>query len=422
MVKIAEGNESEMSADLHERKVLFLSPTPALSPLLQAQGIPHMRELHCQYGIDFTLFSIEEPDWSAEDCRRSLELKEYLRSSGIEWHIMRSGRMPFMPDSTSNVFRGVPHVLRLITRNKIDIVHCRSYVAAYIMLAIRKLISIKFIFDVRGFYPDELVRDGLWSEDSLAYKVSKWLETKSFREADSIVVVTRSQLDKLQYEGKKRQINKVFLIPNCVDIKKFKPSSKMRLVMRREYGCEDRTVFLWLVGGIRKVHLPKETIAFFKVCRNYFKMPLLLVLTHTPNIRGLLQSEGLSEQDYIVMSVSPEKVPLFLQMSDIGLGFIDPSHEGIGIKFAEYLAGGLSVVTNGRLVDNEQTALIKMSHTGVVVEDFTDAAYAMAVDKLALLIHEGEVLRTRCREMADQYYSLNSAVERYAEVYSNVLV
>src|SRR5262249_11877568 len=39
--------------------VLFVSPTLCLSPLLQSQGLPHMRCLSHQ-GVSFSLFSLEE--------------------------------------------------------------------------------------------------------------------------------------------------------------------------------------------------------------------------------------------------------------------------------------------------------------------------------------------------------------------------
>ena len=68
------------------------------------------------------------------------------------------------------------------------------------------------------------------------------------------------------------------------------------------------------------------------------------------------ESRNLSPDDFKVMSLQPSEVPIFMNLADVGLGLIEPQHEDIGIKFAEYLAMGLPVVTNFVMQEFDQHA------------------------------------------------------------------
>lgn len=413
---------SERYPELLGRRVLFLSPTSALSPLLQSQGIPHMRELSARFGVEFILLTIE-PDDGELHSQEARHLREKLSAWGITWLTMPNGRVPLLPNSTSDLLRGIPKVARIICSNKIDLVHCRSYVPAYIMLMLKKLARATFVFDMRGFYPDEYVRYGHWTREDWQYRCSKWLERRCIQAADWIVLTSEGmhhELMSVTGESAGGAIDKKSsIIPNCVDMDRFIVDASTRDTMRAKYGLSNSVVFLWLVAGITKPHMPEEICSFFQMAKAHFESPRLLVLTHTPGAEAILQSHGLTSQDYIVASVPPTEVPKFTAMADAGLNFCDSAHAGSAIKIAEYLASGVPLVISSTVERAEE--LTAETRTGVIVKSFSPQAYAEAAIQLTTLLVDRVSVARRCRAIAKERLSIDYAVNRYADVYRDVI-
>jgi glycosyltransferase involved in cell wall biosynthesis len=335
---------------------------------------------------------------------------------------MPNGRVPLLPNSTSDLLRGIPKVARIIRSNKIDFVHCRSYVPAYIMLALRSIAPTPFIFDMRGFYPDEYVRYGHWTKKDWQYRFSKWLELRCIHAADWIVLTCQGMHHELMAvtgETAGGAIDrKSSIIPNCVDAGRFVVDEAMRDTMRARFGLSNSIVFLWLVGGITRPHMPEEICSFFRVAKTQLESSRLLVLTHTPGAEETLQRYGLTARDYMVASVAPGEVPKYVAMADAGLHFCDPAHPGSGIKIAEYLASGVPLVISSTVERAEE--LTSEARTGVIVKSFAPQAYAEAVVQLTALIADRVPLAHRCQAVAKERLSIDYAVNRYADVYRNV--
>ena len=410
-------------SDFSVQRVLFVMPCSAFAPLVHSQGIPHMRELS-KRGIAFSLLTLEKAHWNDADCRRADEFKMRLADWGIEWHILQTRLPRVLNPNAVNLARLVPAMLRLIRRKKIDVVHCRSYLPAFALLAIRKLTGVRFLFDTRGFYPDEKLLDNKWTPGSARYRVSKWLEAKCFRHADAITVVNHRMRDILlgayPEPGEKAAIDgKLTVIPNCADTERFRPEAAIRATMRKEYGLDDRTVFLWLVGGIRPIHMPAESIAFFLACKERLGDAILLVLTRTPHAEELLKGYGLSNTDFLVRSVDPADVPRFAQMADVGLSFMEASHHGSPVKLAEYLAMGIPVALNQGQPGFDD--LVSSAGAGAVIRSCTSEGYSEAAQELIDKLQNRQALQRRCRALAENELSLHSAVDKYEHVYHSLL-
>jgi hypothetical protein len=106
--------------------------------------------------------------------------------------------------------------------------------------------------------------------------------------------------------------------------------------------------------------------------------------------------------------------------ADGGLFFIRPSYSKLGscpTKFAECIACGIPVVTNGGIGDvAEKLAKYRI---GPVVFAFADDAYDRAINELETLWHDADVAR-RCRSAAESDFSLTGAVAEYDGIYKSL--
>ena len=90
---------------------------------------------------------------------------------------------------------------------------------AFLALTLR----IPFLFDMRGFWPDERVDGGLWSKESLGYRAWKRIERRLCRRARAVVVLTERAKGELARLGLVPPATPVHVIPTCADLARFRP-------------------------------------------------------------------------------------------------------------------------------------------------------------------------------------------------------
>jgi len=119
-------------------------------------------------------------------------------------------------------------------------------------LAARRL-RVPFLYEVRALWEDAAVDQEKTTEGSLAYRLSRWLETLVLRRADRIVVIC---------EGLKRELiarglpsAKIALSPNGVDPAAFRPLDRKDEALVRRYGLEGKKV-IGFIGSFFQLHAP----------------------------------------------------------------------------------------------------------------------------------------------------------------------
>src|SRR6188474_1409027 len=82
---------------LEGHRVLFISYNGMLDPLGQSHVLPYLRELAAR-GIRFTLLSFERPKaYTPEGMSQCEDLRQKLKTQGIEWHRLRYHQRPSIP-------------------------------------------------------------------------------------------------------------------------------------------------------------------------------------------------------------------------------------------------------------------------------------------------------------------------------------
>lgn len=190
--------------------------------------------------------------------------------------------------------------------------------------------------------------------------------------------------------------------------------------MREQHGLQESMVFVWLVGHLAPWHLPKETIEFFATCKRIMPAARLLLVTQTPKAAELLEGMGLARDDVLIMGAPPEHVPRLVVMGDVGLSmFRAAPFWPMGVKLGEYLASGIAPVVNAG--DAEVEGFVRDQRVGALIEGLCPAEYERAAVAVRELMSEGDEVGKRCRRIAEERFSLQSAVDKYQQVYADVL-
>jgi glycosyltransferase involved in cell wall biosynthesis len=395
-------------------------------PLVQTQVLPYLRQL-VKAGIEVNLLTFEpglRRNWTHEELEAEREL---LAAECINWFYLPYHSRPSLPATLYDVARGTLLASRLIRSKGVEVLHARGHVPALMGALAKRLTGRgRMIFDIRGFMPEEYTDAGVWPEQGWLYRGVKRVERYLLAAADGFVVLTERAREIL-FPGcgnADEQGRPIEVIPCCVDPARFLTAASIsREDARAELGVEGRRVIVY-VGSFGGWYMTDEMTQFLALARERDPRSFALVLTQSPSgpVRKRFFDLGFGEDDFFVGKVAAADVPRYLKAADVAISFIKACYSkqsSSPTKIAEYLAAGLPVVCNAGVGDLDQ--LITNDRVGVLINDFTPAAYDAALLELDSLAQEGSLSR-RCQTCAAERFDLESVGGfRYRRLYNRVL-
>lgn len=388
-------------------RVLYVSYDGLMEPLGRSQVLQYVRGLAASHAI--YLVTYEKPQ-DFRDTVGLAALQEDLRSSGISWTPLRYHKRPTLPATAYDIVVGMLVCVWICARHGIEIVHARSYVPGLIGLALKRTLGLRFLFDMRGFWPDQRVDDGFWRPEDAIYRMAKWFERRLLLGADVVVTLTHSAVRVIREFPYLKDRDQTFeVIPTCTNLALFKPL---------ESKPKGRPFNLGFVGGVR-LYLFDEMLAGFVALRAARPDATLTMISRDDpaELRRRVASAGVPLDALTIRSVPFEAVSREINVLDAGIFFLGPTIARQGIsptKLGEFLACGVPCLTNAGVGDFD--GMISKSGAGVILHEFTEAAHRRAVAEL-LEVAASEGIRERCTAAAREYFNLESGVETYSRIY-----
>lgn len=411
-------------------KTLYLCYFGLNEPLVQTQVLPYLRELKKIDGLKISLITFEpnfKKNWSAEETEVE---KQKLAGEGIDWYALPYHKRPSVPATLFDIINGAIFTLRIVQKEKVDIIHARSHIPALIGEIARRFSSRKpkLLFDIRGFFPEEYTDAGIWKKNGWLYRAVKGVEKRLLKNADAFVVLTEKARSILFPESKESGFDKrgrpVEVIPCCVDLKRFETTSAaLRNETRKRLNLEQRTVVAY-VGSFGGWYETDSLLDFLRFAHERDKQTFVLVLTQRAEekVANDLRKIGFSDDDFLVESVAPADIPRFLSASDIAVSFIKKCYSkqaSSPTKVAEYLACGVPVVSNRGIGDLDE--FIENDGVGALIADFSAESFGSALDKIDRL-RKAEDLPGNCRRTASERFDIvEIGGANYRRIYKNLL-
>ncbi len=402
-------------------EVLYVSYDGILEPLGSSQIIPYLKGLS-KKGVKYSMLSYEK---QADLSRYGdvLKLEKELASHGIKWKRLKYHKSPPVISTFFDVLYGCIVSFWLIKKNRIKIIHARSYVASLIALILKKVCKVRFIFDMRGFWADERVEGGIWKSGSLLYRTAKYFERKFLWNSDGIISLTyagKAEIENFSSLNKHR-VN-INVIPTCVDLTKFNLEGGSTLIPINAHNINNKFVLIY-IGSISTWYMPYEMIDYFYAVQKYIEGAHFLVLTKEKILfEDILKTKKFNSSTISILNAGHELISSYLLLGKVGIAFYKPGYSRKACcptKFGEYLACGLPVIINSGIGDCDD--IILKERVGVIINEFSLKEYERAIIELMKLLDEGDALKKRCRETAEKYFSLEMGVERYRDIYSKLL-
>jgi glycosyltransferase involved in cell wall biosynthesis len=402
---------------------LYITYDGLTDPLGRSQVLPYLTGL-ARKGHRLHILSCEKPARLEADGER---IRHICAEAGIAWHPRRYHKWPPVLSSVYDASMLQRAAIRLHRRYRFGLVHCRSYIPAAAGLVLKQRFGARFLFDMRGFWPDEKAEGNSWDLSRPLYRriygYFKALERRLLRGADHIVSLTeagkKQMLTRPELKGNPARIT---VIPCCVDFDHFPlVDPARRAAARAVLGIADKARVVAYLGSLGSWYMLEEMLDFFRVYGEHHRDAVFLLVSHddADNIRAAAAARGVSPQSLVIRAASRDEVPKLMAAADLGIFFIRPVFSKIAsspTKMGEMLALGLPLVTNGGVGDVSR--IVDDTGCGVAVSDFDEASYRRAIAQAEAHDVPPEELRRR----ALPWFDVELGIERYDRIYRNLSV
>lgn len=383
-----------------ERPALYISHNGADTPLVQSQVIPYLEGLVAR-GFPVELFTFERASRPARP-----------PSSRFRWHPLTGRSGPGLLDKAIDLFRGTSAVLATAIRRRAAFTHARSYVPAAVAYAVYVVTRRPYLFDMRGFLPQEYVDAGYWTTSDIRYRALRFAERVLLANAREIVVLTHRAAAVLREDRAYAAARnaRITVIPCAVDLERFRPA--------RTTGRPPTLVYSGSLGSWYELG---PMLRVYALARR--ELPDLRMLVLNQREHELVRSTAapLGIRDGIELrAVAPSDVPASLNEADVAIALIRQAPSKLAssaVKISEYLACGLPTIVNRGLGDVSDA--IAETGSGFVLKDFSDAELALAAAALVRLIGS-PTASANARRLAERDYDLAQGIAAYAEVYERL--
>lgn len=315
-------------------------------------------------------------------------------------------------------FHGISHLSlsKHFEKSRPDIVHCRSYHAAYAALKVREKLgaNYKVIFDARGFWPKEVSLKKGWGIDSDNFHFLSKIEAYCLDNSDVVVSVS----DTMTNAFKSKTTTPVETIYLSADIERFTDIPRVESLHTR--GCE--LTFCYL-GALSQGtwHRPKELSDLFERLKSLYPNSKQMIITTSAQSEYISYFKG--NGDILLRSArNINEVVSLLAECDIGvMSYFTPDSElekmlaksVFAVKTSEYLAAGMPMITNkycggavSFLLNHEVGVSYDPNNLDSLTFEAVESLTKLKIDTL--------------RETAAEYLDYKANAKRYAVIYEQL--
>jgi len=307
---------------------------------------------------------------------------------------------------------------KLINKNP-DILHCRSYHAAYAAIKIRSQYSLnyKIVFDTRGPWPEAVAFKRGYKDESRDYiylkKLEKWLLD------NSNIIVSVSDTMTAQYKKITQTPIETIYLSAPVD----KINQANHIIRSNNTKEEISLVYLGALSN-KDWHTPQNLEKVYSKLFAEFTSTKLLIITtsnHDP-IKRILSKY--LQHITITSTKTPEELAIALSKANIAcLPGISPSNniektlfESIlGTKTVEYLSAGLPVICNKECAG--AAMLIEKHNLGLVYNPINLSE--ITKESVTTLINNS--LSQRAYDTSSKLFDYKLNAHRYINLYKSLL-
>ncbi len=327
-----------------------------------------------------------------------------------KYHPIAEARVPWYGKYfvlSLDVVYSTRHLSRLVREKKVDLIHASFIVPSGLSGAIVKSSTeVPLVITVHG-------NADFYEVPKILYPMLRYTATK----ADRLVTVGHEL--RRNFIGELGDF-KVKVIPNGVDVERYRPNKAAREETRKKYGIPlDSPVLLSVsrLVGRKNIDLALRAVPHLAKRLPDFRFLLVGEGQEDKRLRGLTRRLGIEDAVIFTGFVSEEEKTRIYLSSDVFIQL--SSREGLSISLLESKAAGLPAIVSDSKGTREP---VRENESGKVVGDPWDSVEV--ADVILDLLSNPKTRRRlggNARREAAENYSLETMTRRYVETYREAL-
>jgi len=305
--------------------------------------------------------------------------------------------------------------LRRIKRGDLVLVVTNPPTLPFVIMTASQIKRARCIVRVEDVYPNALHACGVYSDESIVYKIFDRLMKWIFTRADAIVVLGR---DMQALVAAKLTVDKeIKVITNWADVDQIHPENRESNALLRKLDLTDKLVLQW-AGNMGYPHEVETLYAAMEKLGDNEKVHFLIIGAGAkrPWLEDKVRAKGLKNVTFLGNQPRSEQ-QTFLNACDIGLSSLIEGMTGISVPSRSYniLAAGKPILAIGE-PEGEISQLIIERDLGWVVPPGDVDRF---VDVVRHLLNNRPILDdmgVRARQLAETEYSSAYIIDRYDEL------
>lgn len=325
-------------------------------------------------------------------------------------------------NSSKATFKWMHGITHLFLKNKLmritpDIVHCRSYHAAWAALSVRKKygFNFKIIFDGRGLWPEEVALKRNWCESSADYQFLKLIEKTLLSECDVSVSVSDTMHQHYLALGSRND--------QCI----YLSADTEQLKVSIDQIEQNATIRFCYVGALSQDtwHQPKTLVDLYRKLRTLFPKTQLTIVTTSSHEQLKVQFSEFPQEELVFTSTNTRlELKNVLAKQDFGLmTYFIPINEKekllgrmvLAVKTAEYFVAGLPMICNAYCGGASKI----INDNGLGITYFPECIELLTTD--SFLIYITTDARKNCQEFALRNFDYLVNADKYLRLYKGLL-
>jgi len=244
----------------------------------------------------------------------------------------------------------------------------------------------------------------------------------SLRTADKVVCVS-SALQRQLENNYGIPEKKIFVLPNCVDVHKFRPYPEISENIRQKYHVGSNPLIVFVGTFYEWQDLNTLVEAFRDLHNNNSEARLLLVGdgVNKTKIEDLVVHLDLAKAVIFTGSIPFDEMPYLLSAADVTVApykKMDVEFWESPMKLFEYMASGAPLITSSV---GQLTEIIRNGENGLLVEPGDVNALSLAMGKLINNPTLSEYISHNARVDAEQLFSWEKYIDRLENLICEVL-
>ncbi len=295
---------------------------------------------------------------------------------------LRIHRFTMMQEGKGTIGRALRYILLNLAfvwkglRTKADVMFIDStpptqgFMAAFL----KKCKRIPIVYNLQDIFPDSLVHTGISTEDSLAFKIGRWMENITYRNADKIIVISEDFKANIKAKGVPEE--KIEVVYNWVDEQAVYHVDRADNLLFDRFGLDRSKFYVAYSGNIGLTQNMELLVKAAEQLKEHWDIGFIIVGDGAYKEELMKQIEEKQLTNITLLPFQPyEDIANVFSLGDVGLII---SKTGVGnnsvpSKTWSYMAAKTAILTSFDL-DSELCQLVQDNQCGVsVATDDADA-------------------------------------------------